>query len=81
MTGETTEVVLRRIDVLRAFYIWCELTNETQAVALPNGQLIADVPVGLTGQDVLVVADAVMSIHEQLNEFSVCQQLQSNAVH
>ena len=81
MTGTTREDVLRRIDVLRAFYIWCELTNETQIVKMPNGQQINGVPVGLTGQDILAVADAVFSIHNRQNCFALCQRLQSNTVH
>lgn len=81
MTGNTQEVILRRIDVLRAFYICCELTNETRVVKMPNGQEITGVPLGFTGQDVLEVADATLSIHDRLFDFSPCQQLQSNAVH
>ncbi len=81
MLGDTQEDVLRRIDVLRAFYRHCELTNETHTVVMPNGLPIADVQIGYTVQDVLSLAYASAYIYDQLNDFSLCQKLQSNTIH
>jgi len=81
MTGATKEDVLRRIDVLRVFYLCCELTNETHDVLMPNGKIITDCPVGYTAQDIYLLADAVVSIVEQVNEFALFQQLKSRSIH
>ena len=81
MTGDTKEDVFRRIDVLRAFYRCCELTNETHTVVMPNGLPIAGVPIGYTVQDIFELANAMAAIHDQLNDFPLCQKLQSNTIH
>ncbi len=81
MKGDTRAEVLRRIDVLRTYFRYCELTNETQTVVMPNGLPVYNVPKGFTVQDVFLLVDAGTSIHDQLIDFPLCCQLQSGAVH
>ena len=81
MMGATKADVLRRIDVLRAFYRKLELTNDTHIVVMPNGFPIAGVPTGLTASDIVLLADAAASIVDRFKEFPLQQQLESQAVH
>ena len=80
MTGKTTEEVLGRIDILRRFYCRYKLSEKTEIVTLSNGQQIVGVPVGFTGREIFELADAALAIHDQQNDYPLCQRLQSNAV-
>ena len=81
MTGDTMDDVLRRLDVLHAFYSLYELTNETHTVVMPNGLPITDVPIGYTARDIFLLFDATISIVDQFNEFPLIQKQKSESVH
>lgn len=81
MTGDTREDVRGRINVLRAFYSQLELTPETHTVVMPNGLPVTGVPIGLTVSDILLLADAAASIVDQMKNFPLCEQLESQEVH
>lgn len=81
MTGDTTEEVLRRIKALSDYYCRCSLTSKIHTVLMPNGQTVADVPVGFSGQEIFELAEAAFAIHDRQNDFLFCQRLQSAMVH
>lgn len=80
MTGKTTAEVLNRIEILSDYYCRCNRTSQIHTVLMPNGQLVADVPVNFTGQEIFELAEAALGIYDRQKDFSLSQILQSKAI-
>ncbi len=78
--SDSIENILQRVDGMRALYS-LEQLNETHTIVMPNGLVVADVPIVYTLQNINDLAAVMLFIQQTFNEFPPCQQLQSSKVH
>ena len=78
--SDAIENILERVDEMRVLYS-LEQLNETHTIVMPNGLVVADVPIVYTLQNINDLAAVMLFIQQTFNEFPPCQQLQSSKVH